>query len=136
MKTNSHFNHTSPVQFHEHVTDLHESKKETTWQHAHLVLRILCMSYHNPLAKKIMPLKASQNHRWGKSDDTKLNELINQGAINPDDRSRDAIKAIHAHWAHKPYKTFAELIRKKLRDICQGQILEGARGKSFEVSFF
>ena len=83
-----------------------------------------------------MPLKASQNHRWGKSVNAKLNELINHGAVNLDDRSRDAIKAIHAHWAHKPYKTFAELIRKKLRDICQGQILEGARGKSFEVSFF
>ena len=69
------------------------------------------------------------NHRWGKSDDTKLRELINQGKIDPKDISLAAIKAIHEHWKHKPFKTFAELLRKKLKKIASGQHLDGARGE-------
>jgi len=63
------------------------------------------------------------SHRWGESDNTKLNQLINEGIFDPEDQRWDAIKAILIHWAHKPYKNFAKLIQKKFKDICQAQNL-------------
>jgi hypothetical protein len=79
------------------------------------------------MAARRAPIPAAA--RWDGGDDKKLIELINKGKCDPWDRSVQAIKALHQHWPHRTYKAFAELIRKKLKTYCAGQLLNGARGK-------
>ena len=71
------------------------------------------------------------NHCWGKSNNAKLRELINQGKIDPKDGSLAAVKAIHKHWKHKHFKNFAELIRKKLKKVGGGQHIDSAQCEGF-----
>ena len=71
------------------------------------------------------------NHPWGKSDDAKLCELINQGKIYHKDINLAASKAIHKHWKHKTFKTIAELLRKKLKKIASGEHLDSSQGEFF-----
>jgi hypothetical protein len=71
----------------------------------HLPLVLVATIFHH-----IMPTEASMIHHWSQSDDTKLNKLIKQGIVNPEDKRINAIKAMHMQWAHKLYKNFTKLI--------------------------
>ena len=71
---------------------------------------------------------------WNKSDDAKLLQLVRDGTIDATDRSLKAVKKIHAdNWSSRPYKSFAEFIRKKLRRIENNQLRTGGRGEFLDV---
>jgi hypothetical protein len=65
-------------------------------------------------------------HHWGKLDNVKLHELVNQGKIDLKDINLSAIKAIDKHWKHKPFKSFKQLLCKEFKKIASGQLLDGA----------
>jgi hypothetical protein len=74
-----------------------------------------------------MPPRSHPTTYWKSGDDAKLLSLIQQGIIDPADRSIAAIKRLHKEWPQKPYKSFAQLVCVKLEKIHLAQNIEGAR---------
>ena len=73
------------------------------------------------------PQNKSTSH-WKPADDIKLSNLVNQGWIDPKDRSLAAIKKLHSEeWLHKTYKSFSRLICTKLEKLHTARVIEGAR---------
>ena len=64
---------------------------------------------------------SNPTHYWKKADDAKLRELIESGAINPDDRSPAAFIRLHEEWPWKNFKSFKTLIRGKLEKFSTEQ---------------
>ena len=64
---------------------------------------------------------------WKKADDAKLRELIESGAIDPDDRSPAAFTRLHEEWPWKNFKSFKTLICGKIEKFSAEQTINSAQ---------
>ena len=64
---------------------------------------------------------------WKKADDAKLRELIESGAINPDNRSPAAFTRLHDEWPWKNFKSFKTLIHGKLEKFSAEKAINSAQ---------
>jgi hypothetical protein len=74
-----------------------------------------------------MPPRSNPSTYWKSGDNAKLLSLVQQGLVNPADRSIAAIKQLHKEWPQKPNKSFAHLVPRKLEKIHLVENIEGAR---------
>lgn len=73
---------------------------------------------------------ASSHPKWSSADDKHLTHLILTKKVNPIDRSKATILKLleEPQWRGRPYKAFAQLIRKKFEKVEADRILQGGRG--------
>ena len=70
---------------------------------------------------------SNSTHYLKKANDAKLHELIESGAINPDDRSPAAFARLHEKWPWKNFKSVKTLIRGKLEKFSAEQAINITR---------
>ncbi len=72
-------------------------------------------------------LTAPKPQKWGTADGKHLSHLILTKKVNPVDRSKAPILKLleESQWKGRPYKTFAQLVCKKLEKVEAKQILHG-----------
>ena len=78
-------------------------------------------------------MTAKANKKWVQADDAKLAELFRKGKKGGIDHTKLTNKDIHAviekYYRDRPYKSFAQLFRRKARKWAVEQSLQGKRSK-------
>ena len=72
-------------------------------------------------------ITSNPTHYSKKADNAKQRELIESGAINPDDCSPATFIRLHEEWPWKNFKSFKTLIHGKLEKFSAEQAINSAQ---------